>query len=205
MFYPECQMPTAYIALGANIPSLIGSPEATLSAALPKLGELGDLIAISSFYRTAPVGFADQPSFVNAAVALQTTILPQSLLSCLLEIEILFGRDRSQGIPNGPRTLDLDLLLYGGFVLGTQNLQLPHPRLVDRAFVLVPLAEIAPRLIHPRLAKTMSQLLQELPAYPKESSNGIRLPSPMARLGASENAGHENSADGPLADPIQGR
>ena len=155
-------MQTAYIALGANISSPAGSPRETLDAAIQHLAELGQVAARSSYYSTEPVGYADQPTVLNAAVALQTPLDPRTLLDRLLEIERSFGRDRSHGIPNGPRTLDLDLILYGDLVLGTQDLQLPHPRMAQRAFVLVPLAEIAPGQIHPQLQKTVSQLLQDL-------------------------------------------
>jgi len=155
-------METAYIALGANLPSPAGTPRQTLDTALARLGELGALVAHSSYYATEPVGYADQPAFLNAAVALQTDLAPEALLERLLAIERSFGRDRSHGILNGPRTLDLDLLLYGDRILTTPALQLPHPRMAERAFVLIPLAEIAPDLIHPLLQKSMKQLLQEL-------------------------------------------
>jgi len=155
-------MKTAYIALGANLPSQAGTPRQTLDAAVARLGELGTLVAHSSYYATDPVGYADQPTFLNAAAALQTDLEPEALLERLLAIERSFGRDRSHGILNGPRTLDLDLLLYGDRILTTPALQLPHPRMAERAFVLIPLAEIAPDLIHPLLQKSMKQLLQEL-------------------------------------------
>jgi 2-amino-4-hydroxy-6-hydroxymethyldihydropteridine diphosphokinase len=155
-------MQTAYIALGANLPSPAGSPRETLDAAIQRLSELGEMLAQSSYYSTDPVGYADQPTFLNAAVVLQTALDPHALLDRLLELERSFGRDRSHGIANGPRTLDLDLILSGDVVLSTQNLQLPHPRMAQRAFVLTPLAEIAPDRIHPQLHKSMSQLLQDL-------------------------------------------
>lgn len=155
-------METACIALGANIPSPAGPPRQTLDAALLRLAELGRLAASSSYYETAPVGYSDQPTFLNAAALLETRLPPQALLDRLLEIERSFGRDRSHGIPNGPRTLDLDLLLYGDLVLNTPALQLPHPRMTERAFVLLPLAEIAPSRIHPLANKSMKQLLEDL-------------------------------------------
>jgi 2-amino-4-hydroxy-6-hydroxymethyldihydropteridine diphosphokinase len=155
-------MQTAYIALGSNLPSQAGSPRQTLDAAVLRLAELGHLTAQSSYYETAPVGFANQPTFLNAAAALETDLPPETLLDRLLQIERSFGRDRSHGIPNGPRTLDLDLLLYDDLILNTPTLQIPHPRLAQRAFVLVPLVEIAPARIHPQSGKSMKQLLQEL-------------------------------------------
>jgi 2-amino-4-hydroxy-6-hydroxymethyldihydropteridine diphosphokinase len=155
-------METACIALGANIPSPAGSPRQTLDAALLRFSELGRVSASSSYYETAPVGYSDQPTFLNAAATLETELPPQALLDHLLEIERSFGRDRSHGIPSGPRTLDLDLLLYGSLVLDTPTLQLPHPRMTERAFVLLPLAEIAPHRIHPLASKSMKQLLEEL-------------------------------------------
>jgi 2-amino-4-hydroxy-6-hydroxymethyldihydropteridine diphosphokinase len=167
-------METAYIALGANISSPAGSPRETLGAAILRLGELGRVLSRSSLYETAPVGYTDQPAFLNAAAAVQTTLEPEALLSHLLAIERSFGRDRSYGIPNGPRTLDLDILLYGDRILNTQSLQIPHPRMTERAFVLIPLAEIAPHLIHPILHRSVSQLLQDLPKYEKDVSHGGR-------------------------------
>lgn len=155
-------MPTAYIALGANLQSHAGPPARTFDAALGRLAELGQVLAKSSYYTTEPVGYADQPPFLNAAVALETTLAPETLLDRLLAIERSFGRDRSHGIPNGPRTLDLDLILYDDTILDTPTLQLPHPRMHQRAFVLDPLAEIAPDLLHPVLRKSMSQLKNDL-------------------------------------------
>jgi len=135
-------MSNAYIALGANI----GDPASTLRAAFGALANLPDsrLVRCSSLYRTAPVGIVDQPEFVNAVCLLETTMEPQALLAELLNIEFRFGRQR--GEKNGPRTLDLDLLLYDDRRLEFPELTLPHPRLHLRAFVLQPLAEIAPAL-----------------------------------------------------------
>ncbi|HZX31016.1 MAG TPA: 2-amino-4-hydroxy-6-hydroxymethyldihydropteridine diphosphokinase [Rhodocyclaceae bacterium] len=138
-------MNTAYIALGANI----GDPAATVRAAFAALSGLPGmrLAAASSLYRTAPVGLANQPDFINAVARVETTLEPQALLQALLALEADFGRIRLER--NGPRTLDLDLLLYGDRVLDTPDLILPHPRLHLRAFVLAPLAEIAPDLTIP--------------------------------------------------------
>jgi 2-amino-4-hydroxy-6-hydroxymethyldihydropteridine diphosphokinase len=155
-------MPSAYLSLGSNLTGPAGTPRQTLDAALTKLNSLGKVLAPSSYHSTAPVGYLDQPDFLNAAAILETSLEPQALLTALLNIEQSFGRDRSCGIPNGPRTLDLDLLLYDNLILNTPSLQLPHPRMADRAFVLVPLAEIAPSLIHPILHKSISELRDSL-------------------------------------------
>src|SRR6185437_8085077 len=119
-------MPTAYIGLGGNLPSTAGPPEATLAAAARRLGTIGRVTARSRLYSTEPVGFADQPRFINAVIALETALGPRELLDTLLEIEREFGRDRSAGIANGPRTLDLDLLLYGDEVVHEPGLEVPH-------------------------------------------------------------------------------
>ena len=135
-------MNTAYVALGANL----GDPAATLRAAFGALANLPEsrVIRCSSLYRTAPVGNTKQPEFVNAVAALETTLAPEALLDALLDLETRFGRRRAE--KNGPRTLDLDLLLYNNQELNLPRLSLPHPRLHLRAFVLYPLAEIAPEL-----------------------------------------------------------
>jgi 2-amino-4-hydroxy-6-hydroxymethyldihydropteridine diphosphokinase len=155
-------MSTAYIALGSNVASAAGPPDATLAAAVRRLGKLGTVITRSSLYSTRPVGYEAQPRFVNAVVALDTTLGPHALLNQFLAIEKEFGRDRSKSIPNGPRTLDLDILLIDHLEIKDPGLELPHPRLDQRAFVLVPLHEIAPQLrIAPR-GKTVEQMLEEL-------------------------------------------
>jgi 2-amino-4-hydroxy-6-hydroxymethyldihydropteridine diphosphokinase len=156
-------MSFAYIALGANLLSSAGPPEATLAAAAERLATLGRITARSSLYSTAPVDFRDQPRFANAVVALETHLSPQELLDGLLAIELDFGRDRAASPPNGPRTLDLDILFYGDMVLNESGLEIPHPRLAGRAFVLVPLHEIAPDLRDPRSGKTVGEMLQSLP------------------------------------------
>jgi len=139
-------MNTAYIALGANL----GDPKATVLAAFAALANLPEsrVARCSSLYRTAPVGILSQPDFVNAVALLETTLAPEALLDALLDIEARFGRIRRER--NGPRTLDLDLLLYDDIELDLPRLTLPHPRLHLRAFVLLPLAEVAPDLAIPR-------------------------------------------------------
>ncbi len=131
-----------FIALGANL----GDPVATVKAAILALRQLPrtQFIAASSLYRTAPVGLKHQPDFINAVVELIAVSPAPTFLQALFEIEARFGRQRS--VRNAPRTLDLDLLLYGDLLSDDPQLTLPHPRLHERAFVLAPLAEIAPQL-----------------------------------------------------------
>jgi 2-amino-4-hydroxy-6-hydroxymethyldihydropteridine diphosphokinase len=142
--------------------SYAGPPPDTLAAALLRLADLGRVAARSSLYRTDPVGFTHQPQFVNAVVALETDLEPRALLKKLLEIEKEFGRDRSVGIPNGPRTLDLDILLMDDLKIGEPGLELPHPRLAERGFVLIPLSEIAPDLRIPGREETVAGLVQAI-------------------------------------------
>lgn len=146
----------AYVALGANL----GEPVAYLRAAVDDLAALPHttLVARSSLYRSAPVGLLNQPDFINAVVAIDTALAPIDLLRALLAIEARHGRVRS--VPNAPRTLDLDLLLYGEHTLASAELTLPHPRMHQRAFVLLPLLEIAPEITLPRLGRAQDFLPQ---------------------------------------------
>lgn len=148
----------AYIGLGSNMEDR----EAHMRSAIVALRQVGSVEKISSFYETEPVGTVSQPDFLNAVVELQTDVPPEDLLVTLLRIERDHGRDRSAIPPKGPRTLDLDLLGYDDMVLETPSLTLPHPALVERRFVLAPLAEITPEWRHPTNGKTASQLLAEL-------------------------------------------
>jgi 2-amino-4-hydroxy-6-hydroxymethyldihydropteridine diphosphokinase len=159
----------AYVGIGANL----GDAQATVRAALAALAELPGcrLRQVSSLYRSAPVE-ASGPDFINAVAVLETTCSPLELLSALQGIEQAFGRQRPY--PNAPRTLDLDLLLHGPCVLQTPQLILPHPRLHQRAFVLLPLLELAPALSAPGLgplsayrASTADQRVQRLDEAPK--------------------------------------
>jgi len=129
----------AYIGLGSNLEQ----PQQQVSAAMSALGELPDtrLLARSSLYHSAPVGYADQPDFINAAALVETALTPQMLLQALLALEQQLGRVRT--FLNAPRTLDLDILLYDDLVIADTNLVVPHPRMHERAFVLLPLAELA--------------------------------------------------------------
>jgi 2-amino-4-hydroxy-6-hydroxymethyldihydropteridine diphosphokinase len=163
-------MPTAHIALGSNL----GNRTEALSSAIRQLGSLGRVAAVSSLYETEPVGYHDQPAFINAVVALETQLEPLPLLRELLAIERQLGRDRSQGPLKGPRTLDLDLLLMGDRIVVDEELSLPHPALVQRRFVLVPLAEIAPGLRHPENKQTMADLLALLPDDGENRVSAVR-------------------------------
>ena len=163
-------MAVAYIALGSNL----GDRAQTLSFAIDRLGRLGTVTARSSFYETEPVGFRDQPRFLNAVVAVETDLEPFDLLRGMLAIEREFGRDRNQSVLNGPRTLDLDLLVVGDRVVASADLTLPHPALARRRFVLVPLAEIAPLLPHPVLKQTMAELLELLPDKEENRVSAVR-------------------------------
>jgi len=129
---------------------------------MESMRSLGEVKRISTFHDTAPVGYLDQPRFLNAAVLLRTTLPPQELLQALLAIEQQMGRNRATAVPKGPRVIDLDILLYGDAVLDTPTLVLPHPQMHERAFVLKPLAEIAPGMMHPLLFCTVDQMLADL-------------------------------------------
>lgn len=153
-------MPLAAIALGSNLPGPDGTRESNLDRAVSALNSLGEVAARSRWYDTEPEGYTEQPRFLNGAVLLDTALSPQELLSALLRIEIECGRDRSHGIAEGPRTLDLDLLLYDDSLLHEHELVVPHPAMHERRFVLEPLAEIAPEWVHPVLQKSVRELLR---------------------------------------------
>lgn len=148
----------AYIGLGGNL----GDAEATLRAALLELDRLPGvrLRAASRLYRTPAWGRLDQPAFVNAAAVLETTLAPEALLDALLGLERRFGRERVEGERWGPRTLDLDVLLIDGRVVDTPRLKVPHPHLHERAFALLPLAEIAAGTLIPGRGTVEAALAQ---------------------------------------------
>jgi len=135
----------AYVGLGSNL----ADPAYQIDQAFAELARLPHtrLLACSSAYRSAPVGYADQPDFVNAVAQIETSLPPHALLNALLELEHCHGRERT--FRNAPRTLDLDLLLYNGLICHEAGLTLPHPRMHERAFVLLPLLEIAPHCTIP--------------------------------------------------------
>ena len=150
-------MSTAYIALGSNL----GDKEKNLRRALLLLTEQGvEVVKVSSFITTEPYGVTDQPQFLNAVCEVRTNLKPLALLDVLLATELAMGRVRLRHW--GERNIDLDLLLYGDVVMNTKRLRLPHPDMQNRDFVLLPLAEIAPCVVHPVLEKTMAELKETL-------------------------------------------
>ena len=169
-------MPTAYIALGSNL----GDRADTLSSSVSHMSNLGRVMVQSSLYETEPVGYHHQPAFLNAVVALETQLEPLPLLRGLLAIERELGRDRSRGPLKGPRTLDLDLLLVGDWIVADEGLTLPHPELDQRRFVLAPLAEIAPEFRHPEGMQTMAELLALLPDEGENRVSAVRRLPPTA-------------------------
>ena len=166
-------MQKAYIGMGGNLASWAGEPEATLTSAARELERLGRVTARSSLYSTKPVGFDAQPRFVNAVVRLETGLTPHELLEALLKIELDFGRNRAASFVNGPRTLDLDILLVEGVQVNEAGLEIPHPRLAERAFVLVPLCEIDPMIFDASRQKTVGQLLNSLLPEPESEKHAV--------------------------------
>ncbi|MDR0842625.1 MAG: 2-amino-4-hydroxy-6-hydroxymethyldihydropteridine diphosphokinase, partial [Acidobacteriota bacterium] len=150
-------MTIAYISAGSNL----GDRKTHLDFGAKALAGKGTLLRRSSFFETEPVGYADQPWFLNQVFALETELTPHELLALCNAIELEAGRVRT--FRNAPRPLDLDILLYGDEVIDAPNLIVPHPRMAERRFVLEPLAEIAPDLRHPTLGVAIRELLQNCP------------------------------------------
>ena len=174
----------AAVALGSNLESRFGDRRANLQEAVRRVGEMGEVRKVSSFYDTEPVGFVAQPRFLNGALLLETELKPLELMRGLLAVERAMGREREGAVAKGPRVIDLDLLLYieggldkdglgrdgldqngEGMVMSTEELTLPHPEMQGRRFVLEPLAEIAPEWVHPVLGLTAREMLTAYRAY----------------------------------------
>lgn len=157
-------MSTAYLGLGTNM----GDRKENLRNAIDAIAEKMTVCERSSLYETAAWGYTDQPDFLNQVIKVETNLTPLRLLNFLKKTEVELGRVAN--FRYGPRQIDVDILFYDDIVKNTGRLQIPHPRLAERAFVLVPLNEIAPGLRHPVLKKTVAELLAELP-----DTTGVRL------------------------------
>lgn len=154
-------MKTVYIALGSNLRDRV----ANLLQARERMQSANfKLTRASSVYETEPRGLLDQPWFLNQVVEAETTLYPRQLLARLLKIEQEMGRQRT--VANGPRLIDLDILLFGSMVIHLPGLEIPHPRMAERRFVLEPLAELAPALRHPRTGRSVREMLTEVMDQP---------------------------------------
>jgi len=147
-----------YLSLGSNL----GDREANLRNAIERLRGVGNPVAISSFYETEPIDVVSQPWFLNCAVKLDTEKMPRQLITAILSLEQEMGRQRKQ--QKAPRTIDIDILLFGSSIIEIPSLTIPHPRMHERRFVLEPLAEIAPDARHPVFKRTIRELREALPA-----------------------------------------
>jgi 2-amino-4-hydroxy-6-hydroxymethyldihydropteridine diphosphokinase len=160
-------MKTIYLSMGSNMGDraqnirraieALGAPAPAASGDWP----IARVVRVSSLYETEPVEMREQAWFLNCVVEAETDLMPQQLMRALLEIERALGRKRR--VPKGPRLIDMDILLFGSSVVHTAELEIPHPRMAERRFVLVPFAEIAPGARHPVLKKTIAELLAETP------------------------------------------
>jgi len=146
-----------YLSLGSNV----GDREDHLRGAITRLESIARVISVSSFYETEPMEVTNQPWFLNCAVKVETTKMPKQLMAAVLEIEQEMGRLRT--MKKGPRTIDIDILLFGDAVVDSPEVTIPHPAMHERRFVLEPLAEIAPEARHPVFKKTVSEMLDALP------------------------------------------
>jgi 2-amino-4-hydroxy-6-hydroxymethyldihydropteridine diphosphokinase len=146
-----------YLSLGSNV----GDRAANLHTAIEKIKTIGDVRAVSAFYETEPVEMTAQPWFLNCVVKLETEKMPRQLIAAILNLEQEMGRQRKQF--KGPRSIDIDILLFGSSIVEIKGLTIPHPRMHERRFVLEPLAEIAPDARHPALKRTARELRDSLP------------------------------------------
>ncbi len=159
-----------YLSLGSNV----GDRQAQLQEARDRLAAIGRVVAESSFYETEPVEFTQQPWFLNCALALETSKNPKQVMATILRIEEEMGRRRVQ--KKGPRSIDIDILLFGDAILDSKELTIPHPAMHRRRFVLEPLREIAPELVHPVLKRTIRELHDALPP-----GQAVKKPEPESK------------------------
>jgi 2-amino-4-hydroxy-6-hydroxymethyldihydropteridine diphosphokinase len=149
---------TAYLSLGSNL----GDRAANLKRAVASLGDLLEGLATSSIYETLPMYLPDQPRFLNMVVSGRCSLAPKELLDRVRDLEGRLGRERSKGIPKGPRVIDIDILLYGERIIENEELVVPHPRMKERQFVLIPLLELNPHLRDPATGRPLAEALAAL-------------------------------------------